>query len=75
MQQRTITAAQMRGINRSAILEIIRRESPVARTTIAKNYNISLPTVMRIVDELIKDGLVSALKERLNGAAGGGVPC
>ena len=26
MQQRTITAAQMRGINRSAILEIIRRE-------------------------------------------------
>ena len=58
MQQRTITAAQMRGINRSAILEIIRRESPVARTTIAKNLDISLPTVMRIVDELIKDGFV-----------------
>jgi len=58
MQQRTITAAQMRGINRSAILEIIRRESPVARTTMAKKLNISLPTVMRIVDELIKDGFV-----------------
>jgi len=58
MQQRTITAAQMRGINRSAILEIIRRESPVARTTIARKLNISLPTVMRIVDELIKDGFV-----------------
>lgn len=58
MQQLTITAAQMRGINRSAILEIIRRESPIARTTIARKLNISLPTVMRIVDELVKDGFV-----------------
>jgi len=58
MQQRTITAAQMRGINRSAILEIIRRESPIARTTIARKLDISLPTVMRIVDELIQDGFV-----------------
>ena len=57
-QQRTITAVQMRGINRSAILELIRRESPIARTTIARQLNVSLPTVMRIVDELIKEGFV-----------------
>ena len=63
MQQRTITAAQMRGINRSAILEIIRRESPIARTTIARKLDISLPTVMRIVDELIKDGFVRSQGE------------
>ena len=58
VQQRTITAAQMRGINRSAILELIRRESPIARTTIAQLLDVSLPTVMRIVDELIKEGFV-----------------
>ncbi len=54
----TITATDMRGINRSAILEIIRRESPISRTLIGEKLNVSLPTVMRIVDELIEEGLV-----------------
>ena len=58
IKQRTITATEMRGINRSAILEIIRRESPIARTTIAHQLDISLPTVMRIVDKLVDDGFV-----------------
>jgi len=56
--QATITSAEMRGINRSAILELIRRESPIARSTIAQRLGVSLPTVMRIVDGLIKDGFV-----------------
>lgn len=59
----TITASAMRAINRSAVLEIIRRESPIARTTIAERLEISLPTVMRIVDELIADGIVRAQGE------------
>lgn len=54
----TITAADMREINRSAILEIIRRESPIARSAIAERLNVSLPTVMRIVDDLIEEGYV-----------------
>jgi glucokinase-like ROK family protein len=58
--QPTITSTEMRGINRSAILEIIRRESPIARTTIAQRLGVSLPTVMRIVDALIEDGFVRA---------------
>jgi glucokinase len=58
IQQRTITAAEMRGINRSAILEIVRRESPIARTTIAQRLDVSLPTVMRIVEALAKEGFV-----------------
>ncbi len=48
----------MREINRSAILEIIRRESPISRTDIAQKLDVSLPTVMRIVDALIEDGFV-----------------
>jgi len=54
----TITASAMRDINRSAILEIIRRQSPISRTAIAKKLDVSLPTVMRIVDGLIEEGFV-----------------
>src|ERR1043165_1287397 len=54
----TITASDMREINRSAILEIIRRESPISRSGIAERLDVSLPTVMRIVDELIEVGYV-----------------
>jgi glucokinase len=54
----TIAGSAMRDINRSAILEIIRRQGPIARTTIAQRLDVSLPTVMRLVDELIADGFV-----------------
>lgn len=54
----TITASDMREINRSAILEIIRRESPISRSAIAERLDVSLPTVMRIVDELVEEGYV-----------------
>ncbi|HEX8992811.1 MAG TPA: ROK family transcriptional regulator, partial [Anaerolineales bacterium] len=63
IKQSTITAAEMRGINRSAVLETIRRESPIARTTIARRLGISLPTVMRIVDKLLEEGFVRAQGE------------
>ena len=54
----TITSSAMRDINRSAILEIIRRESPISRSAIAERLDVSLPTVMRIVDELLAEGFV-----------------
>ena len=54
----TITSSAMRDINRSAILEIIRRESPISRTAIAQRLEVSLPTVMRIVEELVEEGFV-----------------
>lgn len=61
---RTITATEMRGINRSAVLEIIRRESPISRTLIAERLQVSLPTVMRIIDELVDEGLVRPHSEK-----------
>jgi len=48
----------MRNINRSAILELIREESPVSRSQVARQLNMSLPTVMRIVDDLMEEDLV-----------------
>jgi glucokinase len=60
----TITAAEMRQINRSSILELIRTRAPISRTQIAEDLQVSLPTVMRIVDELMADGLVIEDGER-----------
>jgi glucokinase len=55
---RTITATEMRAINRSAILELIRSNGPISRSQIAAELRVSLPTVMRIVDGLQVEGLV-----------------
>ena len=54
----TITSAAMRDINRSAILETIRREGPISRSAIAQRLDVSLPTVMRIADGLVEEGFV-----------------
>jgi glucokinase len=53
----------MRQVNRSAILELIRQSSPIARSEIGRLLELSLPTVIRIVDELIEDGLVRSTGE------------
>lgn len=48
----------MRQINRSVILKLLRESSPLSRTQIARKLNMSLPTVMRIVDHLVEERLV-----------------
>ncbi len=55
---KTIAQSQMRTINRSAVLEYLRLVHQASRSQIADQLNLSRPTVMRIVDELIEDGLV-----------------
>jgi glucokinase len=60
---RTIDATQMRQVNRSAILELVRQSSPIARSEICKQLGLSMPTVIRIVDELMEDGLVKLTGE------------
>ena len=61
---RTITSIEMRGINRTAIFEIIRRDGPTSRTYISKHLKVSLPTVMRIVEDLMKENLVCEISEK-----------
>ncbi len=60
----TVTASAMRAINRSAILETIRREGPISRSAIAERLDVSLPTVMRIVEGLENEGFVRPLDEK-----------
>ncbi|MGB9586437.1 MAG: MarR family transcriptional regulator, partial [Anaerolineales bacterium] len=61
---RTITSLEMRGINRTAILELIRREGAISRTEIARKLQVSVPTVLRILDELAADNLVHNTGEK-----------
>ena len=56
--KKSVTASLMRSINRSAILQLIQENSPIARSQIARQLDMSLPTVMRIVDNLIEEDLV-----------------
>lgn len=60
----TITATEMRGINRSAVLDLIRREGPIARTEISAGLQISLMTVMRIVNELIAEDMIRQIEKK-----------
>jgi predicted NBD/HSP70 family sugar kinase len=48
----------MRKLNRSAVLDLIREQSPIARSEIARQLNMSIPTVMRVIDDLFADDLV-----------------
>lgn len=58
LSPRTVAVSELRNVNASAILEYIRRKSPISRTHIAEQLNVSLPTVTRVVDILIENELV-----------------
>jgi len=59
-----INATSMRRMNRSIILELVRQEGPIARSEISQALDLSMPTVMRIVDELVMEGLVRSIGEK-----------
>ena len=52
------TSSLIRRINQSAILDLIRTQGPISRTEIARKLHTSLPTVMRIIDDLTVKNLV-----------------
>ena len=59
-------------INQGLVLELIKQQGPISRTAIAKRLNLALPTVMRIVDQLLNEGLIIA--EGLGDSSGGAAP-
>lgn len=56
--KRSMNASTMRQINMAAVLDILREKSPISRTEIASILHMSLPTVMRIVDDLVEEKLI-----------------
>lgn len=48
----------MRELNRSVVLDLIKKQSPLSRASIAKATALAKPTVSAIVDDLLRDGIV-----------------
>lgn len=48
----------MRELNRSLVLDVLKRSTPLSRAAIAKATALAKPTVSAIVDDLIADGLI-----------------
>ncbi|MBI9049959.1 MAG: ROK family protein [Anaerolineaceae bacterium] len=66
-KSKTIAQADMRNINRSAVLEFLRQTKLTSRTEIAKQLQISMPTAMRIIEQLVEEGLVIYTGEKESG--------
>ena len=49
--------ASLRAVNRSLVLDLLRRGGPVSRPALAEQTGLTLPTVAAIVDALITEGL------------------
>jgi len=58
MMRANAPANIVRRMNRSAMLDLVREDSPIAPSVIARRLKISMPTVMRIIDELLAEDLV-----------------
>ncbi len=66
-QSPTIAQAEMRAINRSAVLEYLRLSKQASRTELAAQLKISKPTAMRIVDDLLSTNIVCTVGQREGG--------
>lgn len=56
--QGKVDSRAMRGMNRSILLDMIRRSGRVSRTELARRSALTKPTVSAIVEELIAEGVV-----------------
>ena len=64
IRKNTLTTNEMHAINRSAILDVIRRLGPISRPSIAQRLELSLPTVIRTIDELTEENMVVQTAEK-----------
>jgi len=62
----------MKSMNRSLILNIIRRNEPISRADIAKLTKLTPPTVSNLVKELLQAGIV--VEQKLGESSGGRKP-
>ncbi len=53
------THSMIRDINKNSVLNIIREFGPISRTDIALKLDSSIPTVMRAVDALLSDEMIT----------------
>jgi predicted NBD/HSP70 family sugar kinase len=59
MKRQPTTSSLLRRLNRSAVVDLIRTEGVASPSSIAERLNISPPTVMRVIEDLIAEDLVA----------------
>lgn len=64
----------MRELNRSLVLGMIKEQSPISRAGIARSASLAKPTVSAIVDDLINEGLVREIGRGEAASVGGRPP-
>jgi N-acetylglucosamine repressor len=69
--QGKVDSRAMREVNRSIVLDIIRRGGKVSRTDLARRSTLTKPTVSAIVDDLIARGIVQEVGFGKTVATGG----
>ena len=47
--------------NKGRVLEIIAKEGPINRAKIAKKLDLSIPTIMKIAEEFINEGIIKVV--------------
>jgi predicted NBD/HSP70 family sugar kinase len=67
---RTATPSSVRAVNRSIMLELIRRHHPISRADLARLTGVFRSSVSDIVDELVAEGLVLENRDATNHARG-----
>jgi predicted NBD/HSP70 family sugar kinase len=70
-QYRKMDKSQIAQINKYNIIRCLSRESPINRAAIAKRTDLSIPTVMTVVDDLVAKGFIRSLGK---GESSGGKP-
>lgn len=59
MKRQPTTSSLLRRLNRSAVVDLIRTEGVASPSSLAQQLNISIPTVMRVIEDLIAEDLVA----------------
>ena len=59
MKRQPTTSSLLRRLNRSAVVDLIRTEGVASPSSLAERLNISIPTVMRVIEDLIAEDLVA----------------
>lgn len=57
-------------LNERQLLGLIRREAPLSRAELARRTGLALPTISRLADQLLKDGLIAAEDKVMMGRMG-----
>jgi len=70
--QRTGDLKLIQELNRSIILDTIRKKGPISRSQVAKNLKISPTTVTSAVNDLIRSGMV--IEDGVGHSSGGRKP-